>query len=177
MAYREDRSFEKIVAGALGLVVVLFAIGWVTRNDPAEKPYVVIAGGGFIYNYRVAEVFYGFTAMIAKPVASGSILVAEFENPAGGEPLVVEERVTARTDRYGIRSPRVSGVKAGEDYEVKVSLYDRTRSELIWSDELSYAAARDDTIVPDQPLTVGPGYDQFPGPAAECTSPDCGRTG
>jgi len=54
---KEDRTFEKVVVAAVSFGVILFAIGWVTRDDPAKRPLLIINGGGFVYNYRIAEVF------------------------------------------------------------------------------------------------------------------------
>lgn len=162
MAVREDRTFEKVVAAMAGLACVLFAVGWATREDPAEKPYLEVAGGGFVYNYREAQVYYGFVATVLKPLPVGTWLIAEFENPAGGQPLTVETRLHARSVRYGVHSPHVRGVKAGKPYHVAIRLYDHTRSELIWSGEKDFTSQLDDTIVPDKPLTIGPGY--FPNP-------------
>lgn len=162
MAVREDRTFEKVIAATVGLVCLLLAVGWATREDPAEKPYLDIAGGGFIYNYREAQVYYGFVAHVLKPLPLGTWLIAEFENPAGGPPLTVETRLHARSVRYGVHSPQVRGVKAGKPYHVAIRLYDYTRSRLIWSGEKAFTSQIDDTVVPDRPLTIGPGY--FPNP-------------
>lgn len=159
---REDRTFEKLVIGAIALVAMLFAIGWLTREDPTEKPYLRIAGGGFIYNYRVADVSYGFTAYVLKPLPVGSWIIAEFENPGGGLPLTVETRLHARSVKYGIRSPSVRGVKAGRSYRVSIRIVDYTRTQVIWSDERDYVSQIDDMVVPDRPLTVGPGYHPNP---------------
>lgn len=159
---REDRTFEKLVIGAIVLVGMLFAIGWLTREDPAEKPYLRIAGGGFIYNYRVADVFYGFTAYVLKPLPVGSWIIAEFENPRSGAPLTVETRLHARSVKYGIRSPSVRGVEAGRPYRVSIRIVDYTRSHVIWSDERDYVSQIDDMVVPERPLTVGPGYNPNP---------------
>lgn len=164
--YREDRTAEKVGIAMVLVAAIAFGFGWVTRDDPSQKPPIVIAGGGFIYNYRVSEAFYGFTAVVAKPVSNGSLLVAEFEDPGGGPPMVVETRVNVRSNRYGMRSPRVSGVEAHRPYHVSIKLYDYSRTELLWSAEKTYAARISDTIVPDRPLTVGPGYQLFPGPGA-----------
>ncbi len=171
MAYREDRTIEKVGIVMVTVAAIAFAAGWITRDDPSKKPPILIAGGGFIYNYRVSEVFYGFTAMVAKPVSNGSLLVASFEDPAGGPPMVVETRVRARYTRYGMRSPRVHGVVAHKPYHVSISLYDHTRTKLLWSDERTFSARISDDVVPDKPLTVGPGYQQFPGPGAAHTGP------
>ncbi|MDP3523202.1 MAG: hypothetical protein Q8S27_01385 [Hoeflea sp.] len=162
MIVREDRSFEKTVAAIIGLVLILMAIGWVTRDDPSEKPYLGIAGGGFIYNYRQADVHYGFVANVLKPLPAGSWMIAEFEDPAGGPPLAVETRLHARSARYGVHSPSVRGVKAGQPYQVSIRIYDYTRTKLIWSTEKAFVSQIDDSVVPEKPLTIGPGY--FPNP-------------
>lgn len=162
MIVREDRSFEKIVAVMIGLVLVLMAIGWVTREDPEEKPYIGITGGGFIYNYREAQVFYGFTAHVLKPLPVGTLMIADFEDPGGGPPLTVETRLHARSTRYGVHSPNVRGVKSGQPYQVSIRLYDHTRTKLIWSAEKSFTSQIGDSVVPEKPLTIGPGY--FPNP-------------
>jgi len=162
MIVREDRSFEKIVAAMIGLVLVLTAIGWVTREDPADKPYLGIAGGGFIFNYREARVFYGFTADVLKPLSVGTLMIADFEDPGGGPPLTVETRLHARSTRYGVHSPNVRGVRAGQPYQVSIRLYDHTRTRLIWSAQKSFISQVDDSVVPEKPLTIGPGY--FPNP-------------
>ena len=162
MNFWRERRMEAVALGALAVAVVAFIAGWMTRDDPAEKPYLEIVGGGFIFNYRVADVFYGFTAQVMKPVPVGSIIVAEFEDPAGGPPLVVEKRVNARTARYGLRSPTVHGVQADQPYKVSVRLYDWQRKELLWQGEHAYSSRISDAIVPDKPLTIGPGYHRNP---------------
>ena len=162
MVVAEDRTFERVVAGMIGLALVLFAIGWATRKDPAETPPIVIAGGGFIFNYRVAEVFYGFTALVAKPLPTGVVLRAEFEDPAGGPAFVVTKRLSVRSSRYGMQSPLVRGIEAGRPYHVHIALMDRTETETLWQAERSYTSPISDAIVPDKPLTIGPGYHRNP---------------
>ncbi|MEQ8479471.1 MAG: hypothetical protein RIC18_02355 [Hoeflea sp.] len=162
MAVREDRTFEKVIAAAIILVLGLLTIGFMTRKGPEERPAIGIAGGGFIFNYRESDVFYGFTAQVLKPLPAGSVLVSAFEDPGGGPPLVVETRLHARSTRYKVRSPSVRGVKAGSPYRVAIRLCDRTRSRLLWSEERIFSSQIDDTIVPDRPLTIGPGYSPNP---------------
>lgn len=155
---------KKVLAVAVGLVAILFAIGWLSREDPSHQPYLKIMGGGFVFNYRNAEVFYGFTAQVVRPLASGSIIEASFEDPGGGGPHQASERVSPMTDRYSLRSPPVRGVEAGKPYKVVISVYDRQREKLIWRTERSYKSQISDKVVPDAPLTVGPGY--HPNPAS-----------
>ncbi len=151
-------SLKSIVAGALALCVVLFAVGWYTRDNPANSPFLKILGGGFMFNYREGEVFYGFTALVVRPLASGSIIEASFENPAGGAPLVVAERVSTMTNRYALRTPPLRGVEANRPYHVAIKVYDREKKALLWAEEHTYSSQISDTVVPEKPLTIGPGY-------------------
>lgn len=151
-------SLRSIAMTALFLCGVLFAIGWFTRNDPSNEPYVKILGGGFMFNYRQGEVFYGFTAQVVRPLASGSIIEATFEDPAGGAPLVVSERVSTMTDRYALRTPPVRGVEAKKPYKVSIRVYDREKTSTIWEVDTTFASQISDKVVPDRPLTVGSGY-------------------
>ncbi|MDZ5697242.1 hypothetical protein [Chelativorans sp. M5D2P16] len=143
---------------ALALCAVLFVIGWLTRKDPSEAPYLTITGGGFVFNYRDAEVFYGFSAQVTRPLASGSIIEAHFEDPAGGAPFIVMERVSTMTDRYSLRSPALGKVEAGKPYKVAIRVLDREGETLLWRTERSYQSRIGDSALPDAPLTVGPGY-------------------
>jgi hypothetical protein len=155
-------SFVHVVGAAVLAVAALFALGWASRKDPAEKPYLAIAGGGFIFNYRVADVFYGFTAYVQKPLEVGSIIEAEFEDPGGGPPITTSTRVNARTTKYSLRTPTVRGVEAGKPYKVTIRLYDYRHETLIETHEKTYVSKIADTIVPDRPLTIGPGYHRPP---------------
>lgn len=153
---------QRLVAATLVLLAALFAVGWATRNDPSDKPLLTIVGGGFVFNYRLADVYYGFTAVVQRPLEAGSIIEARFEDPGGGEEMVVRERVTARTPRYSLRSPSVRGVEARRPYKVAVRVLDRQDTHEIWSTTLDFTSQISDSEMPDQPLTIGPGYAKNP---------------
>lgn len=151
-------SLRGLIGASIGLVVVLLAIGWLTREDPANKPYLKILGSGFLFNYRVADVTYGFTALVIRPLPVGSIIEARFEDPAGGEDHVVRKRVGTDTARYAFQSPSVRGVVAGKPYGVAIDVYARDGKELLWQHAVSIKSQISDDVVPDEPLTTGPGY-------------------
>jgi hypothetical protein len=148
----------RLAVAGVALLALLFAVGWLTREDPANKPFLEILGGGFVFNYRIADNFYGFTALVARPLESGSIIEAEFENPAGGAPLAVRERVSPMTDRYALRTPPLQGVEAHKPYRVTIRVLDREETREIWSTTRSYSSQISDAKTPGKPLTVGPGY-------------------
>jgi len=151
-------SERSVVAVALVLCAVLFTIGWFTRLDKTDEPYLQISGGGFIFNYRNAEAYYGFTANVVRPVENGTILEAEFEDPDGGAPILVSERLSSMTNHYALRTPPLHGIQADRPYKVSIRLYDRERKNVIWQTERTYASQLSDEVMPENALTVGPGY-------------------
>lgn len=160
-----DRVFSPsgMFAAALLLLIPLFAVGWLTREDPGERAYLRIVGGGFIFNYRVADVYYGFTAIVQRPLPTGSVVEAEFEDPGGGAAHLVRQRIGgAEMTRLSLRSPPVRGVEAGKPYHVDIRVLDRDEAHVLWSHATEFRSQISDDVVPDVPLTIGPGYMRNP---------------
>jgi hypothetical protein len=142
---------------ALGLSAALLLSGC----DDASKPPLVIAGGGFIFNYRIAEVFYGVSLKPQRRIAAGAVLEGEFENPAGGPNLLVRETLGTEPKLiYALQTPPLTGVKAGKPYKVEVRLFEagRVTARL----ERTITSDLDQDMIPDAPLAVGPGYTANP---------------
>lgn len=151
-------SAKHVFAAGLATAAILFALGWMTRDDPSKKPYLAILGGGFVVTYPVTDIYYGFSARVEKPLAAGSIIEASFEDPAGGPPLVESVRVSARTTRYSLRTPNLDGVEAGKPYRVVVKVYDYRRETLIETHEESFTSR-----IGDRFARPGPGKREFDG--------------
>ena len=60
------------------------------KEDP-NAPYLEFAGGGFIFNYRNAEAFYGFVAKPLRSLPEGSVIEAQFEVPNSATPYVITQ--------------------------------------------------------------------------------------
>ena len=134
-----------------------FFLALAACGDDPSRPAVVIEGGGFIFNYRIAEVFYGVSVRPQRKLEPGSTIEAEFEDPAGGPPIRVEEKVTGQRLSYALRTPPVEGVRAGRDYHVIVRLKAPDGHELA-STSRTLRSDLDQEMNPPAPLTVGPGY-------------------
>jgi hypothetical protein len=134
----------------------------VACSDNSDKPYVEFIGGGFIFNYRLAEANYGFVVKPVRRIPAGTILEAQFENPSGGEPIVV--RGTAKFGRlqYVFRTPPVHGVRANHDYQVHLRLLDPADKHVIASYSRTFRSDVDQSILPESPPVVGPGYQRAP---------------
>ncbi|TMJ41768.1 MAG: hypothetical protein E6G89_05580 [Alphaproteobacteria bacterium] len=114
------------------LILVLFLAGC---GENPNAPYLAFAGGGFVFNYRNAEAFYGF---IARPVRT---------LPEGG---VIEAQ-----------SPLLTGIVAKHDYKVVLRLIDAQGKEIAQYEQKFHTDV-DQSTLPNQPLVVGPGYQQNP---------------
>ena len=151
-------GFFELLVGSLLLALLLFAALWMIREDPEDKPYLKILGAGFVFNYRVADVYYGFTARVVRPLPVGSVIEASFEDPGGGADHVVRIRVGTASTRYSLRSPPVRGVRAGVPYRISFRVLNREETTVLWTHSLPVRSQIDDIVVPEKPLTVGPGY-------------------
>lgn len=143
----------------LALTVLLAACRADQNND---KPYLQFLGGGFIFNYRLAEADYGFVAGVKRPLPSGAILEAEFENPGGGTPIIVRQTTKWGRTSYTFRTPPVRGVKANRDYRVELRVLDPDSNQVIARYTRTYRSDVDQDILPETPTVVGPGHQPVP---------------
>ena len=119
--------------------------------------YVEVQGGGFLFNYRMAEVTAGFNVKTLKKLPNNGLLEASFENPAGGEPLIVRQPASASAEQYSFMSPPITGVVKDKEYEVILRVRDAGGKEL-QRIEMAFVSEVDGSVMPEKPLTVGPGY-------------------
>jgi hypothetical protein len=158
------RSMAVLTAALLGFHASLAACS--DQNGPA----IAFEGGGFIFNYRIAEVFYGVAVKPLRRLDAGTVLVAEFENPAGGKPFTVTEPITGTRTSYGLRTPELAGVKAGRPYRVVVRAVSATGAEIARI-ERTFTSDLDQEMSPQVPLTIGPGYTPNPAAAGSSAQP------
>lgn len=136
------------------LIPMLFIAGC---GDGEEGPYVEIVGGGFVFNYRIAEAFYGVTAVAHRPLPAGTELTAEFEDPAGGEPIRVTRQARDGQTRFSLESGPVRGIVADRDYTVVLTLTSSS-GDVLETHTRAFRSKLDQSVLPDRPLTIGPGY-------------------
>ena len=130
--------------------------------DDSDKPYLEFAGGGFIYNYRLATADYGFVVRRARKIPAGTIIEAEFENPSGGPPIILRQIARSTRLSYKFETPPVTGIKAGRNYQVEVRLINSDSNEVFARYSKSFHADVDQDILPEKPPVVGPGYQPNP---------------
>jgi hypothetical protein len=118
-------------------------------------------GGGFIFNYRTADHYYGFVIRQKKPLPEGSKLEARFEVPDGPE-QVVEQPTRPGQLQYVFQTGDIQGIEKGHPYKAVLRILDGATGAEIAKYEKSFKTDVDESILPQNPLVVGPAYQQPP---------------
>jgi hypothetical protein len=140
----------------LGLVLLatLAAVACSEKGD-----YLSVAGGGFMFNYRIAEASYGIALTPMRDLPADGVIEATLENPSGEAPFVMRKEGPFNPTRIAFQTPALQGVVKDHPYKVTVVLKDGA-GEVLQTIEKSYASELDQTVLPERPLVVGPGYDR-----------------
>lgn len=151
------RPARQVLTPLLLLVAVLCGC----RDTGGPGDYFEISGRLFSFNYRVATAVYVVTLRPLQPMQRGQVVVATFENPAGGAPIVVEQKVWPNLDKVTIESPPLECVVKDRPYAV--SLVVRSGAgEALQKLETTITSNLDQSILPDRPLVIGPVYELNP---------------
>ena len=129
-------------------------------KDDASTPYVEFVGGGFIFNYRTANHYYGFVVRQKKPLPEGGRLEARFEVPGNKPEQVVEQPIRPGQLQYVFQTGDLDGIVTGHPYKAVLRILDGTTGAVIASYETTFKSAVDQSTLPEGPLVVGPGYQQ-----------------
>ncbi len=148
------------LAIAPALLALLLSLA-ACRDAGTETDRFKIAGKLFVFNYRVATATYLVNLEPLGPVADGQVAVAKFENPAGGDPIVVRQKIWPRLAKTTIESPPLRCVVKDRPYAVEIAIEDAGGS-IIQTIETTMRSSEDQTILPDAPLVVGPVYTPNP---------------
>jgi hypothetical protein len=129
-------------------------------KDDASTPYVEFVGGGFIFNYRTANHYYGFVVRQKKPLPEGSKLEARFEVPGRDLEQVVEQPMRRGQLQYVFQTGDLDGIVTDHPYKAELRILDGTTGAVIATYETTFNSAVDQSTLPEGPLVVGPGYQQ-----------------
>jgi hypothetical protein len=139
---------------ARAAAVVLASLLLASCSDGGD--YLAVAGGGFIFNYRIAEAKYGIAVKPMRAIPADAVMEATFENPSGGDPIVIRKEGPFNPTRVAFDTPPLQGVVKGHPY--KVALVLRDGGETLQTIEKTFTSELDQTVLPERPLAIGPGY-------------------
>lgn len=129
-------------------------------RDDASTAYVQFVGGGFIFNYRTANHYYGFVVRQKKPLPEGSRLEARFEVPGGRPEQVVEQPTRRGQLQYVFQTGDLDGIVKDHPYKAVLRILDGTTGAVIAKYETTFKTLVDQPTLPEDPLVIGPGYQQ-----------------
>jgi hypothetical protein len=157
---RKRRSDMRILqsCAALLLITGMFLSGC---KDESRSGYVELTGRVFIFNPRVASATYFVSLGILKPLPEGTRIEALFDDPAGGERLRVSEFVRIVAGKIAVESPNLNCVQKGKRYAFELKLFDPSGT-VLQTVSSSIESSLDQSVMPDAPLVIGPGYEPNP---------------
>jgi hypothetical protein len=131
------------------------------RDSGNDAEHFRIAGKLFVFNYRVATATYLVNLVPVQPPGEGETAVASFEDPAGGPPIVVRQKIWPRLDKTTIESPPLHCVVKDRPYAVSIRI-EGPDGTVLQTIETTMTSTEDQMILPDRPLVVGPVYTPNP---------------
>ena len=131
------------------------------RESGGEGEYFALGGRIFVFNYRVATATYLVNLVPLRPVEDGQTAVVSFEDPAGGEPLVVRKKIWPNMAKTTIESPPLRCVVKDRPYAISIKI-EGPDGSVRQTIETTLASTDDQSILPDKPLVVGPLYTPNP---------------
>lgn len=138
------------------------------RDSGGEGKYFELAGHMFEFNYRVATATYVIALNPVRPMETDQTIVATLENPAGGDPIVVRQKVWPKLSHVTIESPPLQCVVKDRPYAVSMVVQDAS-GKALQTIETTITSTLDQSILPERALVVGPVYERNPDLKADGT--------
>ena len=143
------------------IVCSLAALLLTACQREAEQQLAELSGRMFVFNYRVATASYLVTLRRIGTLPEDGSVEAKFENPRGGNPLIIREKLFPMMDKISLASPPIECVRPDRPYAVTIRLLD-SKGTPLQTIETTVTSDVDQSVLPAKPLVVGPGYDPNP---------------
>jgi hypothetical protein len=127
-----------------------------TDDGPTE-----LNGRIFVFNYRISSASYMIVLKKKGPIPEGSFAIAEFENPMGGDPIEVREKIFTFWDKITLQSPPIHCVRKDRPYAVQIRLVDAD-NKTIQTLKTEVTSDVDQSMLAAKPLVDGPLYTKNP---------------
>jgi hypothetical protein len=130
-------------------------------SENEKSPYLELRGGGFMFNYRIAEATGSMVVGALRRLPENAVIEVNFENPAGGPAIVLRQDVKPEETKFDFTTPPLTGIVKDKPYAVTIRLVDKDGKEL-QRIEKPFKSSLDQAMLPDKPLSIGPGYEPNP---------------
>lgn len=127
-------------------------------RDSGKDELFTISGKLFEFNYRLGIATYVITLNPLRPMADNEVAVVSFQNPAGGDPIIVNQKIWLKLPHITLTSPPLTCVVKDKPYAVSIRIED-DKGTLLQRFETTLTSSLDQSVLPDRPLVVGPVYE------------------
>jgi hypothetical protein len=101
--------------------------------QPTESQYLITREAGFIPGTREGDAYAELTFEVRDRIREPVRLFLAFENPqASAAPIVAESLLMPRQETFSLTSPLITGLRAGDYYEVAVFGLDSDTEEVVF---------------------------------------------
>ena len=166
----------------MSVAIVSAALVLGACRDTGKDALSEISGRLFEFNYRLGIATYVITLHPLRSVGDGNVAVVDFQNPAGGDPIVVTQPIWPKLPHVTLTSPPLTCVAKDRPYAVAIHIKDKDGT-VLQELETTLVSNMDQTILPDEPLVTGPNYELNPdlvghpdGKLPGTPKPDCPKT-
>jgi len=154
------RFSRSIVVGAALIAAAALGACRDTGKESEGKLFE-ISGKIFVFNYRLARATYVVTLRPLQPMGEGQVAVASFQNPAGGAPIVIEQKVWPKLDKVTLESPALTCIVKNKPYAIAISIKGADGAVLQKIDT-TLMSTEDQSVLPDRPLVIDQLYTANP---------------
>jgi hypothetical protein len=178
-----SRKILRLIVVGAGLVAATALGACRDTGKDSEGRLFEISGKLVVFNYRLARATFVVTLKPLQPMGEGQVAVASFQNPAGGEPLIVEQKIWPKLGKVSLESPALFCIVKGRPYAIAISIKDPDDTVLQKIDT-TLMSTQDQSVLPDRPLVIDQLYTPNPelaghpdGKLPGAPNPDCSKAG
>ena len=147
-----------LTASVLVLALSFSATG--CQREKTDGPFEV-SGRLVVFNYRIARASFLVTLRKIAPVETGATVTAFFDNPQGGKPVEVVRKMFPKLDTVALETDALHCIVKDRPYNVAIRIVSLD-GKLLQSLTTSVRSSEDQSVLPAEPLVVGPFYDPNP---------------
>ncbi|MBX3598033.1 MAG: hypothetical protein KF874_10740 [Rhizobiaceae bacterium] len=140
-------------------VAAIAALAGCRDSGPADN--YALDGRLVVFNYRVATARFLVNLKHLRTPSAGETAIARFEDPSGGAPIELREKIWATSPKTTFTTPPLRCIVKDRPYRVEIQIVNGD-GEVIQNLETSVVSSQDQTRFPDKPLVVGPFYTRNP---------------
>jgi hypothetical protein len=130
------------------------------QREKTAGPYE-ISGRLVVFNYRIARASFLVTLRKIGPVEDGATVTAAFDNPTQGAPVMVDRKVFPNQDQLSLETGLLHCIVKDKPYNVAIRVTAKN-GDLLQTLATTVVSSQDQTVLPAEPLVIGPLYDPNP---------------